>query len=466
MLRHTLNHLGVVAASKVMPLASLLIYSRFLEPAEYGVVSLFVSYIWVFGILLTLNMHTAIGRFIYDRAINMGELIGTSMLPIGLLFIVGILFAMVNNDSVARFLNLPSVLLPLLFMVAAGQIAESLLVQVLTAREQSGHLLLIIALRSCCALLATIAMFYVMRTDRYLAVLYAEGFTSVLLTVYVLLSFWRNRPWTFSIKTFYAFANYSIPLIPYMLSLTLLSQLDRIMIDRLFDKEATGLYSVGYNLGILLVMVAGALLNALNPRFFSAMDDKRYDEVIRDASAIFIVCTFCAFLLVLFGPVISSFFIPEKYSSGLALIPLVALGGLVSVVFQVWGRVIGYFKKTYLLSIIAVAATVIKILLNILLLPEFGIFWGAVTTVVAYGFMAVSVVVIIKFNHAIPRVPVMSEMIWLGLLAWLIIIDHIGWWQLTSSMPVRILVMIVASIFLMNSLLRIIKIKQISAPDS
>lgn len=465
MLRHTLNHLGVVAASKVMPLAALLIYSRFLEPAEYGVVSLFVSYVWVFGIVLTLNMHTAIGRFIYDKTVNVGELIGTTLLPVGLLLLAGLLFVLANKDSMAAFLNLPSALMPLLFAVAAGQIAESLLVQVLTAREHSGRLLAIMALRSFSALAITITLFYVIRTDRYFAVLYAEAIVSVLLALYLLLSLRQDRPWSFSKKTLRAFVNYSVPLIPYMLSLTMLSQLDRIMIDRMFGKEATGLYSVGYNLGMLLVLIAGALLNALNPRFFSAMDETRHDNVRLDASAVFAACAFCAFSLALFGPAVATLLIPEKYSSGFALIPLVALAGLVSVVFQVWGRVISYAKKTYILSLVAVAATIIKISMNVVLLPKFG-FWGAaLTTVVAYGFMAAAVVTIINRDRALPRISVAVEVVWLGALAAFIIIEHFTLHQIAASLTAKTFIMIIVSFFLWLSVRRVIKSKSNLSTD-
>jgi O-antigen/teichoic acid export membrane protein len=81
MIRHTINHLEVVASSKVMPLASLLIYRRFLAPVEYGIVSLFISYIWIFCIVLSLNLHIAIGRFIYEKTAQAGELFGAALLP-------------------------------------------------------------------------------------------------------------------------------------------------------------------------------------------------------------------------------------------------------------------------------------------------------------------------------------------------------------------------------------------------
>ena len=424
MLRQTINHLGVVAASKVMPLASLLVYSRFLQPAEYGVVSLFVSYIWILGIVLTLNLHTAIGRFIYDKAMRAGELIGTTLLPIGALFGIGIVLVATSVDRFATLLDLPSVTVPLLFAVAAGQIAESLLIQVLTARQRSGQLFAAIATRSATSLIATLVLFHVLSSERYLAVLYAEAATSALLTAYLLLILAADRPWSFSTSRLQDFGRYSIPLIPYMLSLTLISQFDRVMLDRMFGKETIGIFSIGYNLGILLVMVAGALINALNPRFFSAMDDRRYEDVRRDSRAVFSVCALCAFALVLFGPAVATLVIPQRYEAGFALIPLVAMGGLASVVFQVWARVIFYTKRTWQLSVIAVGAAVLKITLNLLLIPMFG-FWGAaLTTLLAYGFMAGAVIVAIKLEMKRLHIGIASEAAWFSCLGILVAMEH------------------------------------------
>lgn len=423
MLRHTLNHLGVVVASKVMPLASLLVYSRFLEPAEYGVVSLFFSYVWIFGIALTLNLHTGIGRFIYDKQYRASDLVGTTLLAVAVAFGVGLPAALVSREAFAALLNLPSACVPFLFAVVAGLVAESLLLQVLTARERSGQLLAIVASRSLGSLAVTVALLVYLPSDKYLAVIYAESGTGLLLVIYLLWLLQKDRPWRFSWAVLRAYGGYSIPLIPYMLSLTLLSQFDRVMIDRFIGKEATGLYSVGYNLGIMLVMVSSALLNALNPRFFSAMDAKRYGDVRRDAFAVFTVCLLCACALILFGPALAALAIPAQYAEGFALIPMVALGGLACALFQIWGRVIGYAKQTYLLSLIAVGATVLKIGLNLLLIPAFKAWGGVLTTLIAYGFMAVAVVVVINRRPQWPRVNVRWEALWLAGLAAVVAVD-------------------------------------------
>lgn len=423
MLRQTLNHIGVVIASKVMPLASLLVYSRFLEPAEYGLVSVFFAYIWILGVAITLNIHTGIGRFIYDKHYSLNEQLGTTLLSTGILFGLGLSVVIVASIPIASLLNLSESLLPLLVVVTVGQVVESLLLQILTAQQKSGKLFAIMAIRSLGSLATTVVLLLFMSSDKYLAIIYAETIFSLLLLGYLLTMLRQDRPWRFSRPLLRAYCSYCIPLIPYMLSLTLLSQFDRVMIDHFIGKEAAGLYSVGYNLGILLVMVSGALLAALNPRFFNDMDNKNHDAVRQDAFAVFVVCAICAFTLVLFGPSVAALVIPVKYADGFVLIPLVALGGLVSVVFQVWGRVIGYAKKTYLLSMIAVAATILKIGLNILVIPMFGAWGGVVTTLLAYTFMAVAVVILVNQRTEGPRVRVMRETIWLGALAVLVALE-------------------------------------------
>jgi O-antigen/teichoic acid export membrane protein len=417
MLRQTLNHIGVVIASKVMPLASLLVYSRFLEPAEYGVVSVFFAYIWILGIALTLNLHVGIGRFIYDKQYTLNDLIGTTLLSNGVLFGIGLSIVLVASAPIASLLNLSESLLPLLVLVTIGQIVESLLVQILTAQQKSGKLFAIMAIRSLSSLATTIVLLSFMSYDKYLAIIYAEAIFSLLLLGYLVTMLRQYWPWRFSWPVLRAYCNYCIPLIPYMLSLTLLSQFDRVMIDHFVGKEAAGLYSVGYNLGILLVMVSGALLAALNPRFFNDMDNKNHDAACQDGFAVFVVCAFCAFALALFGPSVAALVIPAKYADGFALIPLVALGGLVSVVFQVWGRVIGYAKQTYLLSMVAVAATILKIGLNLLMIPMFGAWGGVATTLLAYTFMAVAVVILVTRRADQPHVYAMREIFWLGALA-------------------------------------------------
>jgi O-antigen/teichoic acid export membrane protein len=329
---------------------------------------------------------------------------------------------LLNFNQLASQLNLPVFTVPFLIIIVAGQVAESLIIQVLTAREQSARLLIVVAYRSIGSMAATVLLLYTISTEKYFAVIYAEAISSLMLIAYLFMMLRKDRPWTFSRTVFKEFFRYCIPLIPYMLSLTLISQFDRVMIDREFGKEITGIYSISYNLGILLVMVSGAMLNALNPRFFKAMEEHRYEDVRRDTEAVFLICVLCAFVLALFGPEMATFLLSQKYAAGFELIPVIALGGLASVIFQMWGRIVFYTTKTYLLSLIASAATLLKIGLNLLVLTVFGYQAAAVTTVITYILMAVAVVVLINLKLKLLSVNVTREALWLGALSVVVVL--------------------------------------------
>ena len=451
-LSDALRHLGVVAVSKLVPIATLLIYSQYLTPTEFGMISLFFSYLWLFGIALTLNLHTAIGRYIYDENYKGGELVGTTVISLTLLFILGSSCLLMYQDSFSSWLNLPASTLVYLVFSVLGQISESLLIQIKTARKESGTLLNALALRSISCVVVTVTLFYVLAKEKYLAVLVSEAMMSVLITLYLITLLTRDRPWAFSINTLRLFVSYSVPLIPYMLSLTLLAQFDRIMIDRIYGKEATGLYSMGFNLGMLVVLGASGLLNALNPRFFSAMNTMDVSKVKSDAKLILSFCAYCTVLLALLGPIVASFLMPVSYSDGFKLIPLIAAAGLASVVFQIWGRVIAYHKRTYQLSLIAVGATVLKIALNMVLLPIFGLWGGAMTTLVAYCFMAGVTLAILNRNAESLEIGWGGPAIWMGGVLAIVAVDLYPTPFNTIEIAVNGSVFCLASIYLWKNL--------------
>jgi O-antigen/teichoic acid export membrane protein len=219
-------------------------------------------------------------------------------------------------------------------------------------------------------------------------------------------------------------AEYALPLIPYMLSLTLLSQFDRVLIDRYFGKEATGLYSLSYNIGILLLMVVTAVLNTFNPAFFNALNNKNYARVVTDSRQVFALAVLTTGFLVLFGQEMAALVAPAQYASAFDLIPVVALGGLCFVIFQIWVRVIAYANRTALISAIAVLATAINMGLNYWLLPIAGYKVAAVTTVVAYLVMSLACVAALNYAVRLFKVNILPELGYVGLMSLVALLLH------------------------------------------
>lgn len=398
-LTHIINHLGVAVASKLVPVASIFLYSHNMPVHDYGVLNLASSYLWILAIVMTLNLHTAIGRYIYTGSADFSSFLGTSYLSMGAVF--GLVAALIlsNLTQVAQLVTLPATVIVLLLLIVVGAISESVYTQIAIYLQHSGKLVRVVSSKALLTLLLSIAALQVLERDQYLAVLYADAAVSLGFFAYVILALRGRTQWRFHTGHLRYIVQYSVPLIPYMLCLTLLSQFDRVMIDRYFGKEATGLYSLSYNVGILMLMVVTALLNVFNPAFFDRLNNRRYAEVIKDSEAIFALATVVTLGLVLFGQVFFDVLVPEKYDRALDLIPAVAIGGLCFVIFQLWARVIAYANKTYWLSLIGIFSVAVKIGLNMWLLPLFGYKAAASTTVIAYLLMSVLCVLVV--NHAI-----------------------------------------------------------------
>lgn len=417
LVRHIVNYAGVAAASKLVPLASILIFSRMMTVEDYGVINVFTSYIWILGIALSLNLYTAVGRFAYEPSMDFPRLLGTTLIAIAALFGVGVLTVSLGLPTVAGWMRLPSTVVLMLLVVVLGQIAESLLTQVAIYRTRSGLLLRIVAGRAVLTMLLSLALLAWLQEDRYLGVLWADTATSALLILWVAVRLGKDAAWTLDRKVLRTMASYSLPLIPYMLSLTLLAQLDRMMIDRLYGKEATGLYSMAFNVGMLLSLLISAVLNAYNPRFFDAMNQGDHPRMHADSRQVLAIAVLCAAGVVLLGQDLAAVFLPARYAASFPLIPVVTLGALCSVIFQLWGRVIGFVNRNGLLAAIAVAAVALKVALNLWWLPRFGWTAAAWSTLAAYLLMSLLCAATVSFVVRLVRANIALDLAYVALLA-------------------------------------------------
>lgn len=408
------NQLGAAVASKLIPLASIFLYSRYLTVHDYGVINLFASYLWIFAIVMSMNLYSGVGRYIYNEDADFGSFLGTTLIAIGAIYLTVGLVVIVRLEKISHLLGMPRQVVLLMLAVVLGQIAESLFTQVAIFHQRSALLLKVVASKACATLALSVGLLLEMASQKFLAVLYADAIVSLVLMAYVLNNFRATIRWSLRIDHLRYMASYSIPLIPYMLSLTLLSQFDRVMIGNHFGKEDIGLYSLAYNIGILLLMVVTAVLNAYNPAFFSALNQKNYVRVIQDSDSIFALAVLVTGVLVLFGSELAALVVPAKFASAFDLIQIVAIGGLCFVIFQIWVRVIAYAHRTYLISIIAVIAAAINIGLNYWLLPIYGYKVAAINTIASYLAMSLLCVIVLNYIVRLFKVNILRDLIYVA----------------------------------------------------
>ncbi len=223
-----------------------------------------------------------------------------------------------------------------------------------------------------------------------MGLLVAALVAQVLSAILVAASVARHLLPRFDTSLFMPLVRIGFPSIFGLFAFFVIDYMDRQMLQRMVDLDAVGLYSVGYNLGLVMLVAVSAFGMAWPPFFTSFI--KRQEE----AKALF--GKILNYYLIVFGGLTALFFVAAKplvallapeFAAVFQIIGLVAAAYLLKGVYLILLPGIVFAKKLHLQSAVEWASAIANIGLNLLLIPVFGIAGAAVATLVSYALMAI-----------------------------------------------------------------------------
>lgn len=177
---------------------------------------------------------------------------------------------------------------------------------------------------------------------------------------------------------------YNLPLIPYYLSMVLLNQSDRIMIQKMEGYEEAAIYSVAYSISMMVTVLSGALILSLQPWIFKGLKHKESGDKSRLITSSTLVVAAVALLIIVVAPEAIFIISGNKYLPAIWVIPPIALSAIVMFVYQQYVNVLFYFKRTGLILLASIISAGINIGLNIVFIPIYGYRAAGYTTLFSY----------------------------------------------------------------------------------
>lgn len=183
----------------------------------------------------------------------------------------------------------------------------------------------------------------------------------------------------------------SWPLILTSLSITIYMRVDQIMIKWLINDAANGIYGVAVRLSEMWNFIPMAICASVFPGLLNvrsrdpALYEQRlqylYDLVVAISLSVAIVMTFCSGLVVeiLFG---------SDYAEAGVILSIYVWSSVFVFLGVANGKWIIAENLQVFKMYIIVAASIINIILNFLLIPEFGLKGAAISTLISYAFAA------------------------------------------------------------------------------
>ncbi len=387
--RQFVHYLGGNVAVKALGLLSIPILTHLMTTAEYGIVNMFNAYVAILVVVMTMGTTRAVGRYYYEERADFPEFLGSTAVLTAVVLGVSSLPFFLFGDELARLANVPAGVVVFVVPVVVVQTVRNVFEQLNKARRRSAPVAGIQVVGTYGKFAVTVGLLFVFSEgEKYYAPLVSGVGVGLLLAIYCwfdLRSAYRPH---FSAAHAAYIVRYSVPLIPYFLGGVILGQLDRIMIGEIDGPDDSGLYSLAYNIGMLLLMVVASLRGAWAPQYFELMGAKRFDEVDRENARIVRVVVAASIMLVVLGKPFGVILADERFHGGLDAIPPVVVGYVFYALFTVYGRNIDYEKRTYFASLVMLASGALNIALNAAFIPTYGYIAAAYSTAFSYAALA------------------------------------------------------------------------------
>ena len=180
---------------------------------------------------------------------------------------------------------------------------------------------------------------------------------------------------------------FGLPLLFSECAFLALSYVDRYLIVAYYDEAVLGLYSAGYNLAMY---IANILMFSISYAIVPIYVDIYGGEGREKTEAFLQKCL--NYLLIALIPICFGFlavardlFITlasEKYASAATFSPIILLGTIIFALNSIFNAGLYLAKRTMTMLGVMLLAVAVKVLMNILLLPAYGVMGAAVATLV------------------------------------------------------------------------------------
>lgn len=198
---------------------------------------------------------------------------------------------------------------------------------------------------------------------------------------------------------------FGIPLIPHSMSGWAMNAIGRIFINKMASVSATGIFTVGYQIGQIIGLLAQSFNQAWSPYFYQQLNnisEQKKSNIVRITYIYFIAVIFITLMLSFISPFLLNIIVGEEFRSASKYIIWIASGyAMKGMYFMVVGYIF-FVKKTYVLSIITISTGAINIFLNYFFIKWYGPIGSAVSTFVTFTIAFISTFIVSQFLYPMP----------------------------------------------------------------
>jgi O-antigen/teichoic acid export membrane protein len=389
--RHTMVYGAGVVLGKLASFIMLPVYTRFLTPADYGVLELLAMTIEVIGTVAGVGLASSVFKFYSDAASTKEKntVIGTAAVSAVGLAAVATVLGLIASPLLSRLVigeQGDPRYFQIFFLIYFLQNFEYVPLMLMRAQNRS-RLFVSLNVAKLVVMLGLNIYFVVHLRMGVMGVLTSNLITSTLLATGLTAYLLRNVGLRFSRQRFLAMARFGNPMILWSLGTFVLVFADRFFLNHYTDTATVGIYSLAYKFAFILSAFA------YRP-FRMVWEPQRFEIAKRpDAREVYarvflymnVVVGMMALVISLFVRDLLTVMAAPAFFPAHTLVPVLLASQILFVWVNYCNLALFVKSKTPVMAVIAVVGVVATLALNFLLIPRYGMYGAALATLLAYG---------------------------------------------------------------------------------
>lgn len=378
--------LGKIASMAISFIATSYI-ARNLGPTNYGELSYAVSFVGLFSFLATLGIDNILYIDLVKYPEKKKEYLGTAII----LRLLAAILTIIISFIFAFFLSPKDVSLFIIFIISLTFIFNSfqLLNYEFQAETKSKYPALISLSVVLILNILKVLIIFLNKGVIYLAaIILLESILLMIGFIYLRLKIYGNfQGFIFKKEIAKQMLNDSLPLIFASAFFAIYARIDQVMIKNMLNSESVGLYDAAVKLSEIWYFIPNIIITSIFP---AIVNIKKVSEELyyKRLKKVFFIVTAISFLTAFFTFLFSKNIILIVFGSGF-------IGAVTVVNIYVWsniGAILNFISQQILIienqgqkiSLIVFGGMITNILLNLLLIPKYGISGAAFATLISY----------------------------------------------------------------------------------
>jgi O-antigen/teichoic acid export membrane protein len=396
---------GIV--SRILAVLLLPLYTRYLRPSDYGAIETLLALSAVLVTVFRLGISSAFFRFYFDATDEAGRTLvvrtsfwftmasATLALTLGVIFATQISHVLFGTDHRADLVRAS-------FVGLWAQMNYEQLTSLFRVEERSVSYVIATLANLLVTVAATLVL--VVGFDQRALGVIVGNFTGTLVVWAALLACRRFQlGLQFDYGLFRRMNHFGLPLVPSALALWAVNFIDRLFLVKLSSVHEVGLYSIGVRVASAIVLLLTAFRTAWPAFAYSIEDDdearQTYGYVL---TYLIFVASWLALALGLLSPwIVHVLTTPAFYPASRVVAPL-AFSGVAFAGYIVMAIGVGRARRTQFNWIVTGIGALVNVVLNIVLIPPYGMMGAAIATVAAYVVMFFGMVVNAQMVYRVP----------------------------------------------------------------